>query len=265
MKLQSLSISRIPQVKGRLPAIAAFALLVAIVAHVFADDGNTSNPPGVIPPVEPTRPYGRTYAEWLAKWWQWSLSFPVSADPEYGTADMSAGQSGDVWFLPAPLGGGTGTRTGTIPAGTALFVPVLTFEADNTGCPTYTDFTAAQLAALVQGGWSAVTATSCTIDGVAVTGMDNPTNSPFLVQTEPFSYKLAGSDNVLANYPGFVGENCIPDGTTVYPTVAQSMCVMIRPLPVGTHTIHIAGAAPAFGLSYDVTFDITVAPHHKEK
>jgi hypothetical protein len=251
--------------RGRwLLALAVSALLTGSVAPVLADDDSVSAP-SVIPPVLPTRPYGHTYAQWLAKWWQWSLAFPVSADPEYGTADISANQSGDVWFLPAPLGGGTGTRTGTVPAGTALFVPVLTFEADNTGCPTYSTFTAAQLAGLVQGGWSAVTTISCTIDGVAVAGMENPTNSIYLVQTQPFSYTLATSDNVLANYPGFVGETCIPDGTTVNPTVAEGTCVMIRPLSVGTHTIHITGAAPAYGLAYDVTFDITVAPHKKDK
>jgi hypothetical protein len=264
MKNRINPVNRILVAAQWLPALAVSALLTTAVAPALADDEDVYSP-GVIPPVVPTHPYGLTYSEWLAKWWQWSLAFPVSADPEYGTADISAKQSGDVWFLPAPLGGGTGTRTGTVPEGTALFVPVLTFEADNTGCPTYTDFTAAQLAALVQGGWSAVTTTSCTIDGVAVAGMDNPTNSVYLVQTQPFSYKLAAYDNVLANYMGFVGETCIPDGTTVSPTVAEGICVMIRPLSVGTHTIHIGAAAPTYGLAYDVTFDITVAPHKKNK
>ena len=246
-----------------LSALAIAALLMTAVAPARADDTNTNNP-GIIPPVVETHPYGLTYAEWLAKWWQWSLAFPVSADPEYGTASLSAGQSGDVWFLPSPLGGGTVTRTGTVPEGTALFVPVLTFEVDNTGCPTYTDLTVAQLSAELQGGWSAVTATSCTIDGVAVTGVDDPTNSTYLIQTRPFSYTLAAHDNVLANYPGFVGETCIPNGTTVSPTLAEGICVMIRPLSVGTHTIHIGASAPAYGLTYDVTFDITVAPPHRE-
>jgi hypothetical protein len=236
MKNRTKVINRILWAGRWVPALAVSALLTASVAPARADDGNVCSP-GVIPPVVETHPYGLTYAGWLAKWWQWSLAFPVSSDPEYGTADLSAGQSGDVWFLPSPLGGGTATRTGTVPEGTALFVPVLTFEADNTGCPTYTDLTVAQLTAELAGGWSTVTATSCTIDGVAVAGLDDPTNSVYLVTTRPFSYTVAAYDNVLANYPGFVGETCIPDGTTVNPTVAEGMCVMIRPLSVGTHTI----------------------------
>src|SRR5271165_5090835 len=80
------------------PALAVSAVLTAMVSPALADDGNVCSP-GVIPPVEQTHPYGHTYSEWLAKWWQWSLAFPVSADPEYGTADIGAGQSGEVWFL----------------------------------------------------------------------------------------------------------------------------------------------------------------------
>src|SRR5271157_3205785 len=98
-----------------LPALVVSALLTAPVATAFADDDDNVACPVVVPPVVQTHPYGHTYAEWLAKWWQWSLAFPVSADPEYGTADISTGQKGDVWFLPAPLGGGTLTRTGTVP------------------------------------------------------------------------------------------------------------------------------------------------------
>jgi hypothetical protein len=71
---------------------------------------------------------------------------------------------------------------------------------------------------------------------------------------------VASQDNVLANYPGFVGETCIPDGTTVYPTVAIGVCVLIHPLSVGHHTIHIAASNPTFGIAYDVTFSLEVDP-----
>jgi len=239
-------------------ALGALAILATTAGTALAEPGASG--PEVIPAVVPTHPYGLTYAEWLAKWWQWSLSFPVSADPENATASFSANQFGPVWFMPAPLGGGTVTRTGSVPEGVALFLPILTFEADNTGCPTYSDLTAAQLTAEAEGGWSAVAETSCTIDGVAVPGLENPTNSDFVVITPPFAYKLASHDNVVANYPGFEEETCIPDGTTVYPTVAEGACVMIAPLSVGKHTIHIVAAVPAYSVSYDVTFDLTVTP-----
>ena len=251
------------KIRGSITGITLAGLVLALAAvTALADDGRAGKH-DVIPPHSPG--LVKAYSGLLAKWWQWSLSFPVSADPEYGTADISVNQSGEVWFLPAPLGGGTATRTGTVPTGKALFVPVRSFEADNTGCPTFTDDTAAELATIVEGGWSYVTETSCTIDGVAVAGMNNPTNSIYLVRTAPFSYSLASSDNVLANYPGFVDETCIPDGITISPTVAEGVCVLIRPLSFGKHRIHIVAAAPAFGVAYDVTFDLTVARCKEDK
>ena len=179
--------------RGWKSAIGALTILAAASGSALAgpDGPPTTGGSEVIPAVIPTRPYGFTYGEWLAKWWEWSLSFPVSADPENGTAPFSDHQFGDVWFLPAPLGGGTTTMSGSVPEGVALFVPVLTFEADNTGCPTYTDFTVDQLTSLVEGGWSAVATTSCTIDGVAVQGME--------IRTQ---LTLPGADSALPLHGG---------------------------------------------------------------
>ena len=43
--------------------------------------------------------YGKTYPEWLASWAQWASSLETIHHPLYDTADLSAGQSGAVWFL----------------------------------------------------------------------------------------------------------------------------------------------------------------------
>jgi len=204
-----------------------------------------------------SRPYGASYAEWSVRWWQWTLAFPATADPELGTADFSAGQSGRVWFLPPPLNGGTVTVTGTIPAGTALFGPVLDTWADNTGCPTYTDYTADQLAGFLLQTWTATTETSCTIDGVPLGGMENPQTTPYLFLSPRFSYTVASHDNLLA---AVFGEPCIPDGATVFPAVAIGVYVMIAPLPIGHHTIRLGALVGPPGPVFDVTYEITVVP-----
>lgn len=248
---------------------AALTLLAATLAPAQAGDGYPGHfpgrfPGGFFPGPFPTRGLD---AELLAQWWQWSLAFPTNADPELGTADISADQFGDIWFLPAPLGGGTVTRTNTIPADKWLFFPVLTFELDNTGCPTNYDYTLEQLEGFLQADWDQTMATSCTIDGFTVPGMENPTNSFFLVRTWPFAYTLASSNNVLANYPDFVEETCIPDGLRVFPAIAEGICLLLPPLETGEHTINISATNAAFNVAYDVTFDLTVAPppprHHR--
>src|SRR5687767_13374836 len=46
------------------------------------------------------RPYGKTYGEWAAEFWQYALEFPVEGHPFLDTPeyDFAAGQSGKVWF-----------------------------------------------------------------------------------------------------------------------------------------------------------------------
>jgi len=239
-----------------LPLTAVCAVLAAtgLLATTSARTGDSDRRhPAVLPPN--SHPYGASYAEWSARWWQWEFAFPTTADPALGTADFSANQHGTVWFLPGVFGG-TVTQTGTIPAGTALFGAVLAGWADNVACPTYTDYTADQLQEILQGVWSAATETSCAIDGVAVRGMDNPQATPYFVWSPPFSYTLASHDNLQAN---FLGNTCIPDGTTVYPAVTCGVYVMIAPLPVGHHTIQLY-AVYAGSVFADVIYKITVVP-----
>src|SRR5215213_4315010 len=77
----------------------------------------------VLPPS--SKPYGKTYGEWSAVWWQWALSQPVEAHPfiDDPAFDVTSGQSGSVWFLGTPFG--TVTRSVTIPSGKALLIGLL--------------------------------------------------------------------------------------------------------------------------------------------
>lgn len=58
----------------------------------------------------------------------------VTSSPLFDTADVNAGQTGHVWFLGGNFTGGSENRTATIPAGVALFFPILNTSFDNTGC-----------------------------------------------------------------------------------------------------------------------------------
>ena len=72
--------------------LAAAALMALAGSRAFAGGGT------VIPPQADA--FGKTYAEWGAAWWQWSLTLPLAGHPFYGCpADCGAGQSGKVWFL----------------------------------------------------------------------------------------------------------------------------------------------------------------------
>ena len=234
------------------PALAGLVLLV-IAASAPAGE--------VLPPS--SLPYGLSYEEWSAKWWQWSLGQPTNHLEFVGDPGICSGPARSVRFLAGVYIPGSGgisieTRSITLPAGTPLFFPILSVWNDNSGCPTFTSFTADELAAAVAGEWSAVTATTCTIDGVAVPGLDDPTNTEYLVQAPPFSYTTAEHDNVLA---GLYGEPCVPGGLTIYPAVADGVYLMLSPLSPGKHSIHIVGVVGPLSAPFvkdDITYDMTV-------
>ena|SRR5271170_986403 len=234
--------------------LTSLALLVAAVSSARADGGSKDHSL-VFPPQ--AHPYGVSYQEWAARYWQRTLSLPVDA-ASYA-APLSDGQSGDVWVLAGPLGSApTGTVQFSIPEGTAMLISPITYWADNANCPTFTDFTVAELRAQVAASWSQVTETSCTIDGVTVTGLANPQDSPYLFDSKVFSYTLPDHDT----YPTVLfGATCIDNGQTIDGAVAEGEFLMIKPLPVGQHIIHgtdIVGPADAPFLVVDITYVITV-------
>jgi hypothetical protein len=238
--------------------LAALALLLAAASPARADGGHDAPISGqslVFPPQ--AHPYGVSYQEWAARYWQRTLSLPVDA-ASYA-APLSDGQSGEVWVLASPLGiPPTETFQFSIPEGKAMLISPLTFWADNANCPSFTDFTVDELRAQVSAEWSQVSETSFTIDGVTIPGLTNPQDSPYLFDSTVFSYTLPDHDT----YPAVLfGATCIANGTTIDGAVAEGEFLMVKPLPVGQHLIHMTavfGPASSPFLVVDITFVITV-------
>jgi hypothetical protein len=209
--------------------------------------------------LEPSSmPYGLSYSDWSAKWWQWTLSQSTNQ------MELVSGPiSGPVEFLAGAPGSVDETRNVTIPAGTALFFPVLSTWADNSDCPVFDTNTLAQLQDIADGNWSVASETTCTIDGLAVANLDNPQTTPYFTKATPFSYTTALSNSVLnsvyANLP------CIPGGTTVSPAVAEGVYLMLAPLAPGVHTIHfigIVGPTNSPYLTLNLTYQVTVLSNY---
>ncbi len=231
------------------------SLLAAAASSLLAALNVSATGITILPPE--SLPYGLSYQEWAAKWWQWSLSQATNKIEYGGLPDICDGPASEVRFLAGGPYPTAAVRHITISDRVALFFPVLSVWVDNTGCPTFTDLTADQLLAEAEGMWGSVTETSCTLDGELVAGMEDPTNSIYLVQSPPFSYTTAPKHNVLA---GVYGAPCIGGNVTVYPAVADGIFLMLAPLKPGKHTIHfvgIVGPASAPYVDVDVTYDIT--------
>jgi hypothetical protein len=76
-----------------------------------------------------SKPYGLTYGEWTAKWWQWGYSIPKNINPAYDDTGKNCAQkqNGPVWFLAATYGHSV-NRICNTPAGKAILFLILNSE-----------------------------------------------------------------------------------------------------------------------------------------
>ena len=197
-------------------------------------------------------PYGNTYGEWSARWWQWALSIPAVTNPvldETG-ANCAEGQSGPVWFLAGSFFGGTFERACTVPPDKALFFPIVNaafgaavFDCEPTQPGVPCNITVLRAAAAASMDPVTIAAS---IDGVPVRNVrDSRVQSPVFSVTLP-------EGNVVD----------VPSGTYA-PMVSDGYWLMLAPLSAGAHTIHFKGIITdgVFeGFESEVTYHLTVGP-----
>jgi hypothetical protein len=226
----------------------------------------------VVSPVTPTKIKGHTYADWSEEWWQWAYSLPTDHHPLFESADTSAGQKGDVWFLGGSFDESTVTRTAVVPKNKLLFFAIITGAFDNTDCNGAQRISdglpVSDLRGFVQTFIDTVNNVSFTIDGVPVSGLADAVHSNYRVPSSSpngFSYNLAGMNNILI----FNGLTCwssanrapIHVDANVYHPVADGIYVMVGPLAPGSHIISFHAEATGFDGSpfvQDATYNLTV-------
>ncbi len=224
--------------------------LLLLVTPALAD---TNPNPRVLPPN--SSPFGKTYGEWNAGWWQWVFSVPASKNPALatsGTIDCSVGQSGNVWFLAGNfLTGGSYTLSCTVPVGKALFIPLINSWSDNVcsavpaDVPTLHVYAASYVFPPVD--------LHASIDGKSLTKLES-----YRAISPVFSYTLPPSpDNLIdAGFGVSLPGDCWPS-LTITPAVADGYYIMLAPLAKGSHTINFGGTGPG-GFTLDMTYNLTV-------
>jgi hypothetical protein len=209
--------------------------------------------------LDPTQShFGNTDDEWGALWWKWIYELPQTdakncviplLDP---TGEHCAyGQSGDVFFLTGTQGGVAVRDKCVVPAGKAIFFPIVTFSGDNAGVPAGMTLPDAGLIGYVQSQLNGVPVAglSAELDGVALTDL-----ARFRTQITKYSYTLPPEPNVYT-CGGQTGVTGLVD-----PAYAAGYYVMLAPPSSGAHTLHFAGSSPASSppLMLDVTYHLTI-------
>ena len=210
---------RLPRVTGRhhfMAGLTATLILAATLATAAASDPN----PAVLPIN--SQPYGKSYAEWSAAWWQFGIQHPVAGNPfvEGGSFAISS----TVWGMAAPLGSSPATFTATVPVGKALFLPATTIECSSLE-PEDSGFHGdnAQEQADCATYWANhIVGFSFEVDGVLVNNL-----ASYRVVSPQFSF-TAPDPNILGVAGGGAGT-----------AVADGYYVMLAPLSKGLHTTRV--------------------------
>jgi hypothetical protein len=227
-------------------ALLAFVILFsqAGIPLSHAQDGSSnSGNIAVFPPD--SEPYGLTYGEWTARWWQWIYSMPEQDNPAVDETgeDCANNQSGPVWFLAGTFGG-TVIRDCTIPSDKAILFPIMNVECDTATEPTFD--TESELRACAKADQDSVVTKEVSVDGVNIANLDS-----FRFQSPLFN--LTFPEN---NVGGIA-----PQTTKA---ISDGFWILLEPLPPGRHEIHSRGSlgdptatgTTNFGL--DVTYRLTV-------
>lgn len=229
-------------------------VIVVLLGSTVAFAGNPN--PGVFP-IQ-SRPYGQTYGQWSARWWQFAF--------QQTTLDICATDKpgSKVTFL-AGTSPGPVTNSCTVPTGNAIMFPVFNvewsrIEADTTpgtclvpATPSGNSDAALQACATAQANNALASNASLEADVDGVT-LQNLTNYRAVSPPPPFTF-TAVSGNPFG----------LPPGSSQ--SVADGFWIMLTPLSPGKHTIHFAATVPfpnvnppstPFTFTLDTTYNLTV-------
>jgi hypothetical protein len=220
-----------------------------------------------------SRPFGRSYREWVARWTEWAVETEGSVHPLLDRGDCSVNQKGRVWFL-----GGSFSQDGTpiardcvVPEGTALFVALTSgfwLSTPEVACiaadpwykarpkdPEYALFKEQVLDPIEYP--DPVRTLSLKLDGKSAAGLGG-----FFFRSAVFTARLP-DDNIF-DALGFCSPEDIPAILT-RPDVAWGFHVFLRPLPPGRYTLrfkadvdHIDFNPEPVRIRQDVTYRLTV-------
>jgi hypothetical protein len=224
-----------------LKAIVLTGIIIALIANIpvfaFADAIN----PGVY--STDSKPYGLTYVDWTAKWWQWVMPIPQSTNPitDQSGINCAVNQNDPHVFFLAGTTGGAAQRVCTIPVGKAILIAIFNGECSYAEYPKFK--TESELRACAITGDNGATV-QATVDGKNLQNLNK-----YRVQSPLFNVTFA--DHNIFGAPGGMTQ-----------AVSDGWWVFLQPLAPGKHEIHFSGvlvanpASATQSTANDVTYSL---------
>ena len=195
----------------------------------------------VLPPDAPA--YGLTYEAWTARFAQWAHSLPAGINPatdETGER-CGLGQNGPVFFLVQAGDEEAIERTCTVPAGTALLLPLLDASCTTVEPPPFHGRDEAALRACTEAWFATAVELTAVVDGETIPDLER-----YRVQSDLFTVALPAG-------------NWLDVEPAVTQGVADGYWLLLAPLPVGEHELRFGGSFPNSDFSTEVTYHLIVA------
>lgn len=226
--------------RSTLLAVLFTLVATSLTPAAYAQASN----PGIMGPHQ--KFHGLSYADWEVKWWQEVFAIPADNNPL--VAGGMFGQDDGIRFLTGVSG--PTTINITIPRGTALFFPIINAECSSLEAWPWYGANAIEQAAVATYFNDLVTDISAEIDGRSVVNLEH-----YRVETPQYTFSVPDA-NILG-VPGPTNGTSVADGTFL----------LLSPLHVGVHTIHLAATAdlqqwfgPGAFFTIDTTYVVTVTP-----
>jgi hypothetical protein len=221
---------------GRLSLIAiAVIAILALSAYPISSSAQASGQENPMLFSPSSEPYGMTYGEWTAIWWQWFLSMPTNDNPiNDQTGELcDSNQDGPVWLL-VGSGGGQAKRSCEIPAGKAILIPAIIVECSYAEDSSLT--TEADLRACAKSDQDLVSDVWATINGV-----DLPDEDVYRVDSPLFDFTFIANNVISA-----------PEGPTQ--AVSDGFWLFLKPLPPGSYELRVGGLLADYTVTSPITF-----------
>lgn len=168
------------------------------------------------------RPFGVGWEKWIERWWRWCYYDPLGTSPVADTTGelCSKGQTDEnVWFLAGTFGG-TAIRNCSMPAGKAIFFPVV-----NDLVSFYTDThlkTEAELFSYARADLDHVTFLQVKVDGMEIQDLES-----FRSCSSIFQISLPNKNGRSS----FITTEAVSDGYWMF----------LKPVGHGQHIVEFAG------------------------
>ena len=183
------------------------------------------------------KPFGRTWAEWTASWWQWILSIPKESNPGTGH-DPSTNQHDENVFFLAGSFGGFAERHIVVPAGKALLFPIINFTTSFAEDPRLKS--EGDLVTEAKNDIDDIVQKEVTIEGKSI---------------RPFQACRVSSGIFTVNYPPNNVFNARPGFTK---GISDGYWLFLHPLHSGNYKVHTLGACSSGRTRVDVLYHLTV-------